>query len=271
MNKETSGKNIALALILSLLVMILGGVVWGLVYAAQFFSAWISFLFSFLALVVYYKFNRNGKWWMFAYVLIVSLVINYFAMCISATFVALSQAGLPFNLFNNLFPEVISISFGEGISDTLLCAVFTLLGCGLGIISIISENKRNAVLERYASETGADVSKLTKAEKNKIILDWSKRPVSNASTVAKEQTVAPEAKVDAGVLYGEILEEISLILASKNDMSKEEMLDKLNSYKSKRIDTLSAEARQQLASLSSEVLEQAKLERARKVFVKLIK
>jgi len=142
-------KDKFLAILLSSLVVLVGGVIWGALYSTNFYSTWVLLLIEFFAVLVFYKFHKKSKYGMLFYILILSAIVNYFAMCISA---AISVKSIYEGVtFAKIFTLVLEVSFGECFNDTLFCMLFTLGGVMLGYSQTIFVNHRKEKKEETDS------------------------------------------------------------------------------------------------------------------------
>lgn len=244
--------NILKAFLFSLLIMLAGAVLWGVIYALGFFSAWIAFIPAFGAILVYKKFKQDGKVGMLFYILLLSLLFNYFAMIISATVVVLKK--FPGNSFGEIFSLAFQVSFGDGIGDTLGCIGFTALGVGLGYVSAIQQAKKNQM------------------EKASSLNTTTFTPMPNGSVAPiQDQTVeigAPAEENKAEKILTELAGYVEMYEGKL--VEKEDFMKLVGNFNKETLSKLTEEEKANIVVACANAEENENREKARKLLVKLL-
>jgi len=150
-------KKTFFAIILSAFTILIGGLIWGILYAQNFFASWVTLIFGVASIISFLKIKNDGKVGMLIYIMLVSVVVNYFAMCLSASLVIKSVYSVT---VSDVFASVLRSSFEGGFTDTLWCVIFTILGVTIGYFGgiIVNRKKRsearkieNEMQEKYDS------------------------------------------------------------------------------------------------------------------------
>lgn len=255
-DKSLETKNNTLkAFLFSLLIMIGGAVLWGVIYAIGFFSAWIAFIPAFGAVLVYKKYKPDGKVGMFFYILLLSILFNYFAMLISATISAMHVAEFGGYSFGEVISLAFKVSFTDGISDTMVCIGFTALGVGLG--------SGGYKFRRW---------KKTNRSSTSIINPNMVVPSQNGTVgPIEEETVeigAPAEEDKAEKLLDELVGYVEMY--ENKLVEKDEFIKLVQKFDSEKVDALSEEEKTDIIIACAKAEENGTRETARKILVKLL-
>ena len=241
------------AYLFSLLIMLGGAVAWGLIYCLGFFSAWVAILPSFFAMGVALKYLPNRKAGIFAYVLILSVIFNYMAMCIAATI----QGMILYDGFS--FGEMLSLVFSAsitgGIVDTICCVLFTALGVVLGFVWIRARNKKQQAEKQGNPNVSMPIQNNENGNTQEIVTE-----------VRNDESNSVEEKAN------KMIEEISVYVAMyKNKLvQKEEFLKLLEKYRQSVVLELDDEEKLNIVLACANKIEDEDKEYARKILIKFL-
>lgn len=209
------------------------------------------------------------------YILLFSIVVNFFAFWLSVTFQAVSIR--PDLSFSVLFKIIFEILTAEGLRDLILCIVFTLLGTVFGYITAISRRNRILAIEEYCKTTGKDPKTLSEKEKRTITAQYVTNKRKNKYATSKEKTISSkdlngilDSKNLEEKLYEKTINDIEIIINLKNSIDKENLMKKLIGYKIDVLNKLSKEKKNAIINLASKELDDKNKDKARKILLKLI-
>lgn len=146
-NQETKKPRLELAFLYSFLVMLAGAILWGVFYYLGIFSAWVSFLSVWCAIMVYIKYYNKTDWKMYLWVIAFSIVLNIISLFIVIAAIVASEAGVSLGeALSAVFMvlEADSELMGTMAYDMIMSILFTVVGVVISVISIKKKRKQDA-------------------------------------------------------------------------------------------------------------------------------
>lgn len=230
--KKERKQSLPLALLLSFAVSVVGACLFGLIYYTGFISVWVAFLSGAVAFMVYNIFHKTN-WLSFVWVMLWTIILDEVALILASGIAISGELSCSVGeAIDALFQLVGSDSEVKGafLRDTILSAVFAVLGVGCYFVSLkLKEKKEKEAMAQTEIYTESSAVKTQESMENKA---------ESASNTAKDACI--EKSYDGDFYNNNFKAVIKGVIEATKCENKQEYADKLKQVYNMYIATASS-------------------------------
>lgn len=168
--EKSSGKRIALALLISFLICVAGAVLCGVIYYVGFISWWVALLTAYVAFLIFqkfYKVNWVSLIWVLIWTIILEELAIYLAIGISVAAANGVGVGEALSAFTQILSENADLQ-SAFLRDSLLIVVFAIFGVLLYYVTIKIKMKKAKKLAEQQTDTTNIIQSAKPKQQNEV-------------------------------------------------------------------------------------------------------